>query len=103
MTSKEALNEICKECNKTSDCDKKYGACPYFNKIWEDLEVLEIYKKLEKTNYIYREDGLAFGFIGINFNDECKLILYNEDKQDMFTSDLKLSDYKKTWWLKGDK
>ena len=41
MTSKEALNEICKECNTTSDCDKKYGACPNFNKVWDDLEILE--------------------------------------------------------------
>lgn len=43
-TSKEALNEICNECNQ-GDCDKKYGACPNFMKVWNDLERLEKYEK----------------------------------------------------------
>jgi len=64
---------------------------------------LEVIKKLRKTNYIYRDDGVGFGFIGINFNDEDKLILYNDDECNTFTSDLRLVDYKKTWWLREDK
>jgi len=59
MTSKEALNEICKECNKTSDCDKKYGACPNFNKVWDDLEVLEELKR-SHIEYIEEEDRCYF-------------------------------------------
>ena len=64
---------------------------------------LEVVGKLRKANHIYRDDGLAFGFIGINFNDEDKLILYNDDECNIFTSDLRLTDHKKTWWLKEDK
>ena len=96
MTSKEAIFDI--EINSATH---GLNFSREIEVIKQDLEVLELYKKLEKTNYIYREDGLIFGFIGINFNDECKLLLYNEDNQDMFTSDLKLSDYNKTWKLKS--
>ena len=64
---------------------------------------LELIAKLKKANYIYRDDGLEFGFIGINFNDEDKLILYDDDEWNTFTSDLRLSDYNKTWWLREDK
>ena len=64
---------------------------------------LEVIAKLRKANYIYRNDGMVFGFIGINFNDEDKLILYNDDECNIFTSDLRLADHKKTWWLKKDK
>lgn len=64
---------------------------------------LEIIAKLRKANYIYRDDDICFGFIGINFNDEDKLILYNDDECNIFTSDLKLSDYGKKFWLKKDK
>jgi len=64
---------------------------------------LEEITKLRKANYIYRDDGVVFGFIGINFNDEDKLILYNDDECNTFTSNLRLSDYKKTWFLRKDK
>lgn len=64
---------------------------------------LEVIGKLRKANHIYRDDGLVFGFIGINFNDEDKLILYNDDEYNIFTSDLKLADYKKKFWLREDK
>ena len=64
---------------------------------------VDVIAKLRKTNYIYRDDGIVFGFIGINFNDEDKLILYNDDEWNTFTSDLRLIDYKKTWFLRKDK
>ena len=63
----------------------------------------EVIAKLREANYIYRDDGVAFGFIGINFNDEDKLMLYNDDECNIFTSDLRLADYKKTWFLRKDK
>ncbi len=50
---------------------------------------LEVIVKLRKTNYIYRDDGLVFGFISINFNDEDKLILYNDDEYNMFTRNVR--------------
>ena len=64
---------------------------------------IDVIAKLRKANYIYRDDGVGFGFIGINFNDEDKLILYNDDECNTFTSDLRLVDYKKTWFLRKDK
>lgn len=64
---------------------------------------VDVIAKLRKANYIYRDDDIVFGFIGINFNDEDKLILYNDDEWNTFTSDLKLVDYKKTWFLRKDK
>ena len=83
--------EINNKLGKLEDLEEELG-CP-----------LEVIKKLRKANYIYRDDGLEFGFIGINFNDEDKLMLYNDDEWNTFTSDLRLADYKKTWWLKEDK
>lgn len=79
------------ELKKYKDLEEQLG-CP-----------LEVIAKLRKANYIYRDDGLEFGFIGINFNDEDKLILYDDDELNPFTSDLRLGDYKKKFWLKKDK
>lgn len=48
-TSLEALNEICKECNRASVCDKTYGTCPNYNKIYDDLKELEQYREIIGT------------------------------------------------------
>ena len=81
-------------------CDELINYKNYEEQLGYPLEVIV---KLKKANYIYRDDGIVFGFIGINFNDEDKLILYNDDECNTFTSDLKLTDYKITWWLKKDR
>ena len=86
-----SYSECVEKLGKLEDIEEQLG-CP-----------LEIISKLRKANYIYRDDGLSFCFIGIDFNDEDKLILYNDDEWDTFTSYLRLADYKKTWWLKEDK
>lgn len=75
-----------------------------YKKLEEEIDCpLDVIGKLRKANYIYRDDGVVFGFIGINFNDDDKLILYNDDECNIFTSDLRLKDYKKTWWLKEER
>ncbi len=95
---------IGKPCNDIDYLEKVYNKLGQLEDLEEELGCqLEVIKKLRKANYIYRDDGVGFGFIGINFNDEDKLILYNDDECNTFTSDLRLADYKKTWWLKEDK
>jgi len=83
-----------------SICDELLGYMQQEEELGCPLDVIA---KLRKANYIYRDDGVVFGFIGINFNDEDKLILYNDDEWNTFTSDLRLVDYKKTWFLRKDK
>jgi len=77
------VHEVVTKLGELEDLEEQIG-CP-----------LEVLGKLRQANYIYRDDGVVFGFIGINFNDEDKLILYNDDECNIFTSDLRLADYKK--------
>lgn len=91
LIAKEDVESELEYAEKCHDLEKQIS-CP-----------LEVVGKLRQTSYIYRDDGIGFGFIGINFNDEDKLILYNDDECNIFTSDLRLADYQKTWFLKKDK
>lgn len=121
-TSKEALNEICNECNQ-GECDKKYGACPNFKKVWNDLEELEKYKKIEeelgisildfykilKVRHIWAEVGLdltdrfnEFVLFDIKeFDVELNRILLKENKYNLRS--IPFNMYKICFWLSRDK
>ena len=121
MTSKEAI-EIAKKAaivakqqrqNEADDEENEWfdSNIEALEKAEKDLEVLENFKKalgidlavlqeLRKREWIVRGDnGEKLQVIGINFNTDNSLILYDEENQEMFTSDLRLEDYGKTWVL----
>ena len=108
MTSKEALSDLSflaiEDENHTIKCketiEKDLEELEEHRKIEEESGIdLTLIQRLKREAWIIREDGVIFEVIGINSNADNALILYNEDNQEMYTSDLYLYDYGKTWAL----
>lgn len=113
MTSKEAI-EIARNVfqfeNGEENDEWSRGVIKGLEQAEKDLEKIEnfekalgiditVLQKLREDAWIVRDNGEKLQVIGIDFNTDDSLILYNEDNQEMFTSDLHLNDYGKTWAL----